>query len=201
MPGPRLSPAARLRRLLLALTALVVLAAALTAFPWPALAATVLGTWLLRSGSLAASAAGDRRRLRGRKWYDGVQFLLAAPWHLVRGVPGSLLLALWSAGLAAAAVLVCYGLAAGVTVSLFASGLVFAGSLLLGPGSSRVRSPLARVADPLSAVGRRWLVALLLVLTVAGLTGYQVRAAGPDWTPGDRAPWSGVLVPGLPIGG
>ena len=196
-----LSMAQRLRRLLLALVLLVLVAAALTAFPWPALAALVVGTWLVRSGSLAASAAGDRRRVRGRKWYDGVQFLLAAPWHLVRGVPGSLLLALWSAGVAAAAALLCYGLAAGTTASLFACGLAFAASLLLGPGSSRVRSPLARVGDPLSAHVRRWLVALLLLLAVASLTGYRLETAGPDWTPSDRAPWSGISVPGLPIGG
>jgi hypothetical protein len=199
-PDPRLPLGARARRLLLAVAVLVVVAATLTAFPWPALATTVAGTWLLRSGSLAASAAGDRRRVRGRKWYDGVRFLLAAPWHLVRGVPGSLLLALWSAGLAAAAVLVCYALAAGVTASVFACGLVFAGSLLLGPGSSRVRSPLARVADPLSAVARRWLVALLLVLAVAALAGHRVQAAGPDWTPGEHAPWRGMSVPAPPFG-
>ena len=114
-PSPGCPLGARVRRLLLVVAGLLLVAGALTALPWPSLLLVVVGTWLLRSGSLAASAAGDRRRLRGRRWYDGVQFLVAAPWHLVRGVPGSLLLALWSAGLAAAAALVCYALAAGLT--------------------------------------------------------------------------------------
>jgi hypothetical protein len=195
-----MSLGARVRRLLLAVAVLLVVAGALTALPWPSLAATVVGTWLLRSGSLAASAAGDRRRLRGRRWYDGVQFLVAAPWHLVRGVPGSLLLALWSAGLAAAGGLVCYALATAATVTLFACGLVFAGSLLLGPGSSQVRSPLARVADPLASSVRSWLVALLLVLAGAAALGVAVQSGGTDWAPYDRAPWSGVSLPGSPFG-
>jgi hypothetical protein len=198
-PEPRLSLGARVRRLLLVVAGLLLVAAALTAVPWPSLLLVVVGTWLLRSGSLAASAAGDRRRVRGRRWYDGVQFLVAAPWHLVRGVPGSMLLALWSAGLAAAGALVCYALAAGVTASLFACGLVLAGSLLLGPGSSRVRSPLARVVDPVAASGRRWLVAVLLVLAAATATGYAVGSNGTDWTPSDRAPWRGVSLPGPPF--
>jgi serine/threonine protein kinase len=197
-PEPRMSLGARDRRLLLVVSGLLLVAGALTALPWPSLLQVGVGTWLLRSGSLAASAAGDRRRLRGRRWYDGVQFLVAAPWHLVRGVPGSLLLALWSAGLAAAAALVCYALAAGLTPTLFACGFVLAGAFLLGPGSSRVRAPLARVVDPVSTGGRRWLVAVLLVLAAATATGYAVESNGTDWTPSDRAPWSGIHT-GLPF--
>ena len=68
----------------------------------------LLLVWVLRSGSLAASAAGDRRRVRGRKWYDGAQFLLRTPWDLLRSLPGTLMLVLWSAGLAVAAALLCY---------------------------------------------------------------------------------------------
>ena len=148
-PVPRRAPwPERLRRGLLLATGAVTAGAAVAAYPWPAAALLLAGTWLLRSGSLAASAAGDRRRLRGRRWYDGVQFLLAAPWHLTRSIAGTVLLALWSVGLALAAVLVCYAVAAGPTTTLFAGGAVFAGSLWLGPGASRVRSPLARVVAP-----------------------------------------------------
>ena len=57
----------------------------------------LLVVWVLRSASLAASATGDRRRLRGAKWYDPVLYLVGAPWHVVRSIPGTLLLALWSA--------------------------------------------------------------------------------------------------------
>ena len=42
-----------------------------------------MAVWLLRSGSLAASSVGERRSRRGVKWYDGIQVLLAAPWHVV----------------------------------------------------------------------------------------------------------------------
>ena len=95
-----------------------------------------------------ATAAG----VRGRRWYDGVQFLVAAPWHLVRvdpghrccsrcGAPGWPSRPRWSATRSAA----------GVTASLFACGLVLAGSLLARPGQLRVRSPLARVVNPLAA--------------------------------------------------
>src|SRR4029453_19442429 len=129
--------------------------------------------WLRPSGARAASAAGDRRWLRGRRWYDGVQFLLAAPWHLLRSIPGTILLALWGVGLGIAAALVCYAVAAGLTTTLFACGLVFAASLWLGPGGSRVRSPLARVVRPASARGRSWLLALLPVIVAALALGYR----------------------------
>ena len=158
------------------------------------------GVWLLRSGSLAASAHGDRRRLRGRKWYDGVLLLLGAPWDLVRSIPSTILLALWSLGLAIAASLLCYAMAAGVTTSLFFSGLAFAASLWLGPGGSRVRSPISRTVHPASRTGRPWAVGMLVVLAVAAVLGYRVDVAGTSWTPGDRAPWSQVSMPQLPLG-
>ena len=109
---------------------------------------------MLRSASLAASATGDRRRLRGAKWYDPVLYLVGAPWHAVRSIPGTLLLVLWALGLALAAVLVCYAAAASVEVTLFAAGLVLAVSLWLGPGGSRVRGPMSRAVNPLSVRDR-----------------------------------------------
>ena len=195
-PQPRASLAERGRRALLLAGGAVAAGAGVAAYPWLAVAVLVALAWLLRSGSLAASAAGDRRRLRGRRWYDGAQFLLAAPWHLVRSIPGTVLLALWSFGLAIAAGLVCYAVAAGATTTLFVCGLVFAASLSLGPGGSRVRSPLARVVRPASARGRSWTLALLPVLFVAAVLGYRADVEGADWTPGNRAPWSGFALPG-----
>jgi protein kinase-like protein len=199
-PSPRASLAERSRRAVLVTAAAVAAGAAVAAYPWLALAVLLVLTWLLRSGSLAASAVGDRRRVRGRRWYDGVQFLLAAPWHLVRSVPGTVLLALWSLGLAVAAALLCYAVAAGVAVSLFLCGLVLAGSLALGPGGSRVRSPLSRVVHPAARSGRSWLVALVPVLLVTGLAGYRVDVAGVGWAPADHAPWQGLSAPDLPLG-
>jgi serine/threonine protein kinase len=93
----------RTRRAVLLTGAAAVAGVTTAAAPWPALVVVLVAVWLLRSGSLAASAAGDRRRIRGRRWYDGVQLLVRAPWDLLRSVPVTLLLVLWSAGLAVSA--------------------------------------------------------------------------------------------------
>jgi hypothetical protein len=162
--------------------------AALAAYPWVTGAVLLVLTWLLRSGSLAASAHDQRRQLRGRRWYDGAQLLVAAPWHLVQSIPGTVLLALWSVGLALAAALVCYALATGLPLALFVCGVVLTASLALGPGGSRVRRPLGRVVNPLSADPRRWVVAILVVLAVAGGLGLRADVGGTSWTPGDGRP-------------
>ena len=190
-PAPaRPGPLERLRRGSL-WTALVLAAgAALTAYPWPALLALLALTWLLRSASLAASATGDRRRLRGAKWYDPLLYLLGAPWHVVRAIPGTLLLALWSTGLALAAVLICYAAAAELEVTLFVAGLTFVVALALGPGGSRFRSPLARVVHPLASRPGPWLVALLVVAATAAALGYLVSTSGISWFPSSNPPFS-----------
>src|SRR6185369_3952100 len=100
---------------------------------------------------------GDRRRLRGRKWYDGALVLVRSPWDLLRSLAGTTMLVLWSAGLAVAAALLCYAFVAGETVTLFVCGTVFAASVWTGPGGSRVRSPLARVVRPVSRDPKLWL--------------------------------------------
>ncbi|MGH3335233.1 MAG: serine/threonine-protein kinase, partial [Nocardioides sp.] len=109
---PRPGTLERLRRGVLWTALIVAAGAALTAYPWVALPTLLVLTWLLRSASLAATATGDRRRLRGAKWYDPVLYLIGAPWHVVRAIPGTIVLALWSVGLALAAVLICYAAAA-----------------------------------------------------------------------------------------
>ncbi len=189
-PPERVPVLERVRRGALLVGAAVAVAAGITAYPWLASAFLLLFTWLLRSASLAASATGDRRRLRGAKWYDPVIYLAGAPWHVVRSIPGTALLALWSLGLAASAALICYAAAAGVEATLFTSGLVFAVSLWLGPGGSRVRSPLARVVRPLSASPATWLVALAVVLAAAAAFGFLVLDLGVDWAPDNSAPLS-----------
>jgi len=190
---PRTSFGERTRRAVLLGAAALVAGAGTAAYPWGASALLLVLVWLLRAGSLAASAAGDRRRVRGRKWYDGAQFLLGAPWDLVRSLPGTLMLVLWSAGLAVAAGLVCYAVAATVPVTLFVCGTALAVSLWSGPGGSRVRSPLARVVHPLAADLRRWAVGLVL-LVVAGLALGMVASGGTTWGPsGDPAGWTNPL--------
>jgi predicted Ser/Thr protein kinase len=194
-PGP--GSLERLRRGALWTAVTVAAATALTAYPWLALLTLLVLTWLLRSASLAATATGDRRRLRGVKWYDPVLYLIGAPWHVVRAIPGTLLLALWSVGLALAAVLICYAAAADLETSLFATGLTFVVALSLGPGGSRVRSPLARVVHPLAAGPGAWLVSLLVVGAVAASFGYLVATSGVNWTPFSGPP--SLVEWGIPV--
>ncbi|MDI6910318.1 serine/threonine-protein kinase [Nocardioides sp.] len=162
--------------------------AGFAAYPWITLALLLVVVWLLRSGSLAGSARDQRREYRGRKWYDGTQLLVAAPWHLVQSLPGTLLLALWSVGLAVAAALVCYAVATGLALALFVCGTALTVSLWLGPGGSRVRGPVSRVVNPLAADPRRWVIALLVVLAVAAGLGLRAELTGTSWTPAEGRP-------------
>jgi serine/threonine protein kinase len=75
----RESPMLLLRRgVLLAVLALAA-AAAVTAWPYVATAVLLLGAWLLRTCTMVVTAAGDRRRLRGARWYDVLLGPLSAP--------------------------------------------------------------------------------------------------------------------------
>ena len=140
--------AERARRASLLVVGALLCGGIVAAYPWYGSVTLLLLVWLLRSGSLAASAAGARRRQRGPKWYDGAQLLVRAPWELLRTLAGTVMLQLWSAGLAVAAALLCYAFVAGETVTLFVCGTVFAAAVWTGPGGSRVRSPLSRVVNP-----------------------------------------------------
>ncbi len=161
----------------------------------------LLVVWLLRSGSLAASATGDRRRLRGREVVRrGAATSSAAPWHAVRSIPGTLLLVLWSLGLAIAAALLCYAFATG-ELTLFVCGIVLAVSLWLGPGGSRVRGPCrgwstrSRCEPAAGWPPRRRARGI-------GALGFLAAQNGPDWAPDDTAPLSQLdLDAARPFGG
>jgi hypothetical protein len=181
----------RIRRAFLVGGGAIVTGAACAAAPWMAAGLIVLVVWLLRSGSLAASAVEDKRRLRGRKWYDSVQLVARTPWHLIQSIPGTVMLVLWSAGLAVAAALICYAVAAGTAVTLFASGVVLAVAMWFGPGGSRLRGPLARVVHPVSRSLGSWAVAMAVVAVVAVLIGVRVSAEGVSWLPDDQRPFAG----------
>jgi len=182
-PEPRTPLAERLRRGLLLGALGLTTATALAAAPWLTLAVVAVLVWLLRSGSLAASAAGARRTLRGIRWYDAPQLLLASPWHVVQAVPGAVLLLLWSLGLALACGLLCYAFAVTVPTTLLACGAVLALSLWWGPGGTRVSGPVNRVVRPLSRSWVRWLVAWVLVLAAGLGLGALAAQQGPDWAP------------------
>jgi serine/threonine protein kinase len=186
--------AERFRRGALVFCGALLIGAACAVAPWVAATLIVLTVWLLRSGSLAASAAGDRRLRRGRKWYDGAQVIVHAPWHLVQSIPGTLVLVLWAAGLAVSAALICYAVAAADTVTLFASGLVLAGSLWWGPGGSRLRSPLNRVVVPVSRSGGLWVAAVVLLLGLTAALGLVAADAGVRWWPDEGQPFRDVSL-------
>ena len=186
-PAPR---AERARRAVLLVAAAVTVGAAVAAYPYLATGLVLILVWLLRSGSMTASATGDRQRFRGTaKWYDAVVAPLSAPWHLLRSIPTTLLLWFWAGGFAVAAWLLCYALSVDMKLTLFVSGVALAGGLYLGPGGSRVRRPLSRLVIPLSRATSTWglaVAALLLVALVLGL----VSEAGVHWAPASGRPGS-----------
>ncbi|RYC12937.1 serine/threonine protein kinase [Nocardioides zhouii] len=192
----RVPPGERFRRAgsLLALGGVVI--GGITFAPYLALTVLFIAVWLLRSGSLAAASAGNRRNRRGIKWYDGVQLLLAAPWHVVAGLGGSLLLFLWSIGIAAAVALLCFAASASILTSLGIIGVSFAIGLWWGPGSERVRSPIHRAVDPLARRGVPWLLVTLLVAALGSGLGAAASDQGTTWTPYDDAPFADVRLPG-----
>lgn len=194
-PVEKVSVGERFRRGTLLAGIALVCGTGCAAYPWLTSALMLVLVWLLRSGSLAGSARDQRREYRGRKWYDGVQLLLAAPWHLVQSIPGTVLLALWSLGLAVAAALVCYAVSTGLELALFVCGVVLALSLWLGPGGSRVRGPVSRAVNPLAADVRRWLVAVVVVVALAGVLGFRADLAGATWTPADHRPHAEIPRP------
>ncbi len=185
----------KLRRGLLIGSGGILSGAALAAVPWVTGGLIVLAVWLLRSGSLAATAVEDKRRLRGRKWYDGAQLILRTPWHLVQSIPGTVMLVLWSAGLAVAAALICYAVAAGIGATLFVSGVVLAQALWWGPGGSRLRGPLARVVHPVSRNVGSWTIAIAVVVVLAVLSGVRVAADGVSWLPASERPFASYDLP------
>lgn len=163
------------------------------AYPLLTLPLVLVLVWLLRGGSLGASAIGSRRLVRGRRWYDAPWAALRSPWDLLRSVPGSVLLALWSLGLAAAAALLCFAVAASEELTLAFAGAVFAVGLWVGPGASHVRRPVRRTVHPLARRWPVWLVVLAAVLVVAATLGLAVGNNGTDWAPLLDRPLSGRL--------
>jgi hypothetical protein len=183
--------AERARRTTLLVVAALLCGGVVAAYPWLGSAALVLLVWVLRSGSLAATAAAERRQLRGPKWYDGAVLLVRTPWELLRSLPGTVMLVLWSGGLAVAAALLCYAFVAGEAVTLFVCGTVFAGSVYTGPGGSRVRSPLAHLVVPGARRWKPWLAVSFVLLVLATGLGGLAEARGSSWTPGHDRPLSG----------
>jgi serine/threonine protein kinase len=197
-PLPPVTPVGgfeRLRRGVLVLAGIGVVGAGVALAPYLALAVLSLLVWILRSGSMAATSAGHRRQARGAKWYDGVQVLLAAPWHVLAAIPGAVLLVTWSAGLGVAAALLCFAVGASMPASLGIIGVVLGGAMWWGPGSRRLRGPVHRLSHPISARPLVWFFATVATLAVATGLASAASAQGPDWSPADDRPFADFSLP------
>jgi hypothetical protein len=190
-PGPRRDSAALvLRRGSWILALALAVGAATSARPYVTLGLVLAGSWLLRTCTLTATAHGDRRRLRGARWYDVLLAPLSAPWYLVAAVPGALLLGIWSLGIALAALLVCYAAGASTAFTLFAGGIAVVVGLWLGPGADHVRWPVRVVAHALARHTGRWAVLTVVVVAFAGFVWHQA-STDIDWSPFGRPPLVG----------
>ena len=167
----------------------VALGAATALAPYVTGLVVVLGVWLLRTGSLAASARAERRTVRGSRWYDAPQVAVTTPWHSLRAITGTVVLLLWSLGLALAVALLCYAAALGGAATLFAGGTALGIALWSGPGASRFRSPLSRIVHPLAATWGRWLAMCAALLLVAAVLGLVLAAEGVHWIPASGPPF------------
>ena len=193
--APEVGILEKARRGVLVLAGLGIVGAGVALAPYLALLVLSLLVWILRSGSMAASSAGVRRQTRGIKWYDGVQVLLAAPWHAVAAIPGALVLVLWSAGVALAAALLCFAVGTSMPTGLGIVGVVLGAATWWGPGSRRLRSPVQRVTYPLSSRPLVWFFAAVLGGAAASGLGAAVTAQGPSWAPDDSRPFAELEVP------
>jgi serine/threonine protein kinase len=183
----RADPMLRVRRGVLLAALGLVAAAAVAAWPYLATALLVLASWLLRSSTMIVTAAGDRRRLRGARWYDVLLGPLSAPWYLALALPGAVLLDLWALGIGAAGALVCYAASLSVTTVLSVSGLCLAVSLWIGPGSGHVRWPVRVVAQSVSRRTGRWAIVTALLVGLSGVVGHEADVH-TAWTPFDAPP-------------
>ena len=148
----------------------------------------LLLVWLLRSGSMTASATGDRQRIRGgTKWYDVVVAPLSAPWHLLRAIPTTVAAVFWAGGFAVAAWLLCYAF----SVELHAQPVRQRGrpGRRALPRSGRLaRAPTAvTVGHPAQPDPSVWVLALAALLLLALVLGL-VAEAGVHWAPATGQP-------------
>ncbi|MBO0847490.1 MAG: serine/threonine protein kinase [Nocardioides sp.] len=190
-PGPaKRGTGVVLRRGVLVAALGVTAAAFIAAWPYWGLALVLGAAWLLRTCTMTATAVGDRRRLRGSRWYDVLLAPLSAPWYLVAALPGALVLGLWSLGLALAGALICYAVGASVGATLFFSGLCLVAGIWWGPGSAHVRWPVRVVAHSLARRLGRWAVVTVVVVATAGFIGHQA-SGGIGWSPFGKPPYVG----------
>jgi Protein kinase domain len=190
-PAPeRASPAAVLRRGLTVVALALVGGAVTAAWPYWGLALVLGVSWTLRTCTMTVTAHGDRRRLRGARWYDVLVAPLSAPWYLVAALPGTLLLAIWSLGIGIAGALLCYAAGASTAATLFVTGLAVVLGLWIGPGGSFVRWPVRMVAHAVARRTGRWAIVTVVLVALAGFVGHQA-SLDIGWAPFGRPPLVG----------
>ncbi|HET7069237.1 MAG TPA: serine/threonine-protein kinase [Nocardioides sp.] len=188
---PRRQTAALAVRRGLVLVAIALVVGAVTAaWPYWALALVLGVSWLLRTCTMTVTAHGDRRRLRGARWYDVLVAPLSAPWYLVAAIPGALLLGVWAVGVGVAGALLCYAMGISTSATLFVTGLCVVGGLWLGPGAPHVRWPVRVVAHAVARRTGRWAVLTVMLLSIAGFVGHQA-SLDVGWSPFGRPPLVG----------
>ena len=190
-PVPRRESAALvLRRGVTMLAAGLAIATAVSAWPYWSLTLVLVASWLLRTCTLTVTAHGDRRRLRGARWYDVLVAPLSAPWYLVAAVPGALLLGAWALGVGLAGLLLCYAAGFSTAATLLVGGVCVEAGLWVGPGGAHVRWPVRVVAHAVARRTGRWAVITIVVVAFAGFVGHQA-ALDIDWSPFGKPPLVG----------
>lgn len=166
--------------------------AGVVAAPYVTVSLLVAAVWLVRTLSRNASAAAQRRELRGSRWYDGVQTMVATPVHVFSSLPGTLALLVWAGGLAGVGALLCYSARASTTASLAVVGAAFCLGLWIGPGATRVRGTVALVIRPFAINSIVWLVTVVAAVALLGAFASGVDADTVNWSPATEPPWSSV---------
>jgi hypothetical protein len=189
VPAPaKASFGERLRRFVVTSAGALAVGGAYALAPWLALIGTLVVVWALRSGSLAVSAVADRRTVRGPKWYDGPRLVVTSPWHVVRAVPGAVVLLAWALLVGAAAGLVGYA-TADVAAALFVGGSGVGLGLWTGPDSIRFRSPVNRLLHPAARTAVPWVLTCFVLLALAALLTVLAQMHGTDWVPATSGPF------------
>lgn len=184
----------RLRRFLLGLAAVALVAAGVAVAPYVTGGLLVVAVTMLRWWSTTGSSISARRAQRGSKWYDAPLALVASPVDLLVSLPGTMLLLLLGGMLAASAGLI--GVALGWTDAemLLAAGGVLGLSLWAGPGAGRVRRAGGVAGYPVARSFLGWALVLALLGGAAGALGWLALDRGADWAPFDEAPWQSSRV-------
>lgn len=186
---PRVSWTERLRRWVLGLALLGLVTAGLVLAPYVVSSGIAAATVALRSLSLSASAAEQRRLARGSKWYDGVLSVLAAPWHFLVSLPGTVMLVAWTLLIVACVALVLVVFEIDHLLTLAICGVVLGVVHWTGPGSSRLRSPVRRAGLPLARTLPAFAISTALMLGAAAALVWLASTRGVEWAPFSDAPW------------